>query len=149
MILVSLAIRKLKNAGRPKHRISHGNTAFANGMYRAYLPSKSKGGSVEMANPITVLSFANMVYPTSTLLLFAGFVVAVLIAADWYVWGRTYATDFRSPQTVKPQSDFIERFLVRTFAINQASVTRTAAIPGTLNAACVSTEDCHGFKKVA
>jgi len=102
-----------------------------------------------MANPITVLSFANMVYPTSTLLTFAAFVVAVLIAADWYVWGRTYAADFRSPQTVKPQSDFVERFLVRTFAINQASVTRTAAIPATLNVACVSTEDCHGFKKVA
>jgi hypothetical protein len=77
-----------------------------------------------MANPITVLSFANMVYPTSTLLTFAAFVVAVLLAADWYVWGRTYAADYRSPQTVKPQSDFIERFLVRAFATNPASETR-------------------------
>jgi hypothetical protein len=103
-----------------------------------------------MANPITVLSFANMVYPTSTLLTFAAFVVAVLLAADWYVWGRTYAADFRSPQTVKPQSDFIERFLVRAFATNPASETRTAAIPAMVCAACVSAEDDgHGFKKVA
>jgi len=103
-----------------------------------------------MANPITVLSFANMVYPTSTLLTFAAFVVAVLLAADWYVWGRTYAADYRSPQTVKPQSDFIERFLVRAFATNPASETRTAAIPAMACAACVSAEDDgHGFKKVA
>lgn len=97
-----------------------------------------------------VLSFANMVYPTSTLLIFAAAVVAVLIAADWYVWGRTYATDYRSPQTVKPQSDFIERFLVRAFATDQISPTRTTAIPATIGAASVSTEDDgHGFKKVA
>jgi hypothetical protein len=102
-----------------------------------------------MANPITVLSFANMVYPTSTLLTFAAFVVAVLLAADWYVWGRTYAPNFRSPQTVKPQSDFIERFLVRAFATNQASVTRTAGVPATVSAACVCGDDGHGFKKVA
>lgn len=104
-----------------------------------------------MAYPtFTVLSFANMVYPTSTLLTFAAVVVAVLLAADWYVWGRTYAADFRSPQTVRPQSDFIERFLVRAFATKQASVTRTAAIPATVSAASVPAEDDgHGFKKVA
>jgi hypothetical protein len=104
-----------------------------------------------MANPIfTVMSFANMVYPTSTLLTFAAIVVAVLIAADWYVWGRTYAADFRAPQTVKPHSDFIERFLVRTFATDQVSPTRIAAIPATVIAASVLAEDeGHGFKKVA
>ena len=104
-----------------------------------------------MANPtFTVLSFANMVYPTSTLLVFAAVVVAVLIAADWYVWGRTYAADYRSPRTVRPQSDFIERFLVRAFAIEQVSPTRTAAIPATVVAASVLAEDeGHGFKKVA
>lgn len=102
-----------------------------------------------MAYPtFTVLSFANMVYPTSTLLTFAAVVVAVLIAADWYVWGRTYAADYRSPRTLKPQSDFIERFLIRTFATEQVSPTRTAAVP--VSAASVSAEDDgHGFKKVA
>jgi uncharacterized lipoprotein YddW (UPF0748 family) len=104
-----------------------------------------------VANPtFNVLSFANMVYPTSTLLIFAAVVVAALIAADWYVWGRTYAADYRAPQTVKPQSDFIERFLVRAFATDQVSPTRTTAIPATARAASVSAEDDgHGFKKVA
>jgi hypothetical protein len=98
-----------------------------------------------MANPINVFSFASMVYPTFTMLAYAGFVAAVLLAADWYVWGRTYATNFRTPRTVKPQGDLVERFLVRAVAVNETHVPLTEMNPVP---ACVE-DDRHGFKRVA
>ncbi len=99
-----------------------------------------------MVNPnINVFSFAAMVYPTFTMLAYAGFVAAVLLAADWYVWSRTFAADFRTPHKVKPQGDFVERFLARAIAANESRVPFTE-----MNPAPVCTEDeGHGFKRVA
>jgi hypothetical protein len=48
--------------------------------------------------------------------------MAVLLVADWYVWGMTYANSFRQP--VKPWGETLE----------------------TANSAH---DDGHGFKKVA
>lgn len=93
-----------------------------------------------------------MVYPTFTVLTFAAILAAVLLAGDWYVWGLTYAADFRSPHPVKPRGDLVERFMVRWFATNEARVPRTEANPATVTPASVSAEaedDGHGFKKVA
>ena len=98
-----------------------------------------------MANPINVFSFASMVYPTFTMLAYAGFVAAVLLAADWYVWGRTYVANFRTPRTVKPQGDYVERFLARAVAVNQSRVPLTELNPVPVS----SEEDGHGFKRVA
>jgi hypothetical protein len=85
-------------------------------------------------------------------LTFGAILVAVLLAADWYVWGLTYASDFRQPHSVKPQgsSDLVEGILARLFASNEANVPRTAAKPSTVTAADTSAEDDgHGFRKVA
>ena len=91
-----------------------------------------------------------MVYPTFMVLTFAAILAAVLLTADWYVWGLTYAADFRLPQSVKPQGDLVERFLARLIATNEARVPRTATNPATVTAASVSAaDDGHGFKKVA
>jgi hypothetical protein len=98
----------------------------------------------------SIFSFASMVYPTFTMLAYAAVVAAVLIAADWYVWGRTYANDFRTPRTVKPQSDVVERILGRVIAVNEVRVPLTGMNPVTATAASVSAEDDgHGFRKVA
>ena len=98
----------------------------------------------------SIFSFASMVYPTFTMLAYAAVVAAVLIAADWYVWGRTYANDFRTPRTVKPQSDLVERFLGRMITGNEARVPLTEMNPVTASMASGAAEDDgHGFRKVA
>ena len=108
--------------------------------------SKSQGRLGQMANPINVFSFASMVYPTFTMLAYAGFVAAVLLAADWYVWGRTYAANFRTPNNVKPQGDLVERFLTRAVAVNEARVPFTEMNPVPV---CSEDDGQHGFKRVA
>jgi hypothetical protein len=44
-----------------------------------------------------------MDYSTFSILTTGAILAAVLAAADWYVWGLTYASDFRQPHRVKPQ----------------------------------------------
>ena len=90
----------------------------------------------------SIFSFASMVYPTFTMLAYAAVVAAVLIAADWYVWGRTYTNDFRTPRTVKPQSDVVERILGRVIAVNEVRVPLTEMNPVTATAASVSRLSC-------
>jgi hypothetical protein len=98
----------------------------------------------------SIFNFAAMVYPTFTMVAYAAFVVAVLLAADWYVWGRTYANDFRTPRTVKPQGDLVEHFLGRLIAVNEARVPLTEMNPVTATVAPASAEDDRqGFRKVA
>lgn len=38
-----------------------------------------------------------MVVPTISVLSFSAVVMAALLAADWYVWGMTYAKNLRKP----------------------------------------------------
>jgi hypothetical protein len=42
-----------------------------------------------------------MVYPTMSVLTISAIVMAVLLAADWYVWGLTYANSWR--ESVRPR----------------------------------------------
>ncbi len=64
-----------------------------------------------------------MIFPTMSVLSFSAILMTVLLAADWYVWGMSYARNFRQP--VKPCGE----------------------IEGTLST--VADHDGHGFKKVA
>lgn len=63
-----------------------------------------------------------MVFPTMSVLSFSAFLMVALLAADWYVWGMTYANSFR--QSVKPCGETLE--------VNTSEQ-----------------DDGHGFKKVA
>lgn len=63
-----------------------------------------------------------MVYPSMSVVSLSAILMAVLLVADWYVWGMTYANSFRQP--VKPWGETLE----------------------TANSAH---DDGHGFKKVA
>ena len=93
-----------------------------------------------------------MIYPTIPVLISVAILTAALLAADWYVWGLTYATDFRQPHPVKPQGtgELVERFLGRLIATNEAIVPRTEAQPVTVTASAAPADhDGHGFKKVA
>lgn len=93
-----------------------------------------------------------MTYPTISVLISVAILTAVLLAADWYVWGLTYATDFRQPHPVKPRGTgaLVERFLARLIAANEAIVPRTEAKPAEVAASGTSVDhDGHGFKKVA
>jgi hypothetical protein len=42
-----------------------------------------------------------MINPSMTVLVLGTIVMALLLAADWYVWGMTYATNSR--RTVRPR----------------------------------------------
>jgi hypothetical protein len=98
-----------------------------------------------VSSNLTVLGFASMVYPTFTVLAYAVIIGAILLAADWYVWGRTYNNEVGSPLTQKPKSDMIERFLKRALALNGAGVAITEMNP----ASAMVEDEGHGFKKVA
>ena len=65
-----------------------------------------------------------MIFPTMSVLSFSAILMTVLLVADWYVWGMTYARNFRQP--VKPCGEIV-------------STRSTAA----------ENDDGHGFKKVA
>jgi hypothetical protein len=93
-----------------------------------------------------------MVYPTISILTSGAIVAALLLAADWYVWGRTYATNFRQPCPVKPQAsaDLVEGVLVRLIASAETCVPRTEGAASTVTATGTATHDGeHGFKQVA
>jgi hypothetical protein len=64
-----------------------------------------------------------MIFPTTAVLGFSAILMTILLAADWYVWGMTYARNFRQP--VKPCGE----------------------IEGVVSGPAV--QDGHGFKKVA
>lgn len=63
-----------------------------------------------------------MVFPTMSIFSFSAILMVALLAADWYVWGMTYANSFRQP--VKPYGE--------TLAVNTSAH-----------------DDGHGFKQVA
>jgi hypothetical protein len=93
-----------------------------------------------------------MIYPAMSVLIPAAILTAVLLAAVWYLWGLSYAADFRQPRPVKPQvtGDLVERFLARLIAANEAVVPSGEAKPAEVTASGTCADhDGHGFKKVA
>jgi len=82
-----------------------------------------------------------MDYSTFSILTAGAISAAVLVAADWYVWGLTYASDFRQPHRVKPQDagNFVERIFARG---GVSSLAKPAACGR-------GHDEGHGFKQVA
>ena len=93
-----------------------------------------------------------MIFPTISVLSFSAFVMVVLLAADWLVWGMTFASDFRQPYPVKPQgsAELVEGVLARLIESTETHVPRTEASPCTVTATSTCEyDDGHGFKRVA
>jgi hypothetical protein len=93
-----------------------------------------------------------MVYPTISILTSGALVAAILLAADWYVWGLTYANDFRQPHPVKPQGagNVMESVLARFVATAEVSLPRTEpTLSSPMATSTTSQDDGHGFKQVA
>jgi hypothetical protein len=88
-----------------------------------------------------------VVYSTFSLLTSGAILAAVLVAADWYVWGLTYASDFRQPHRVKPQDagNFVERIFARAGVASFAPTAATTASAATGR----GHDEGHGFKQVA
>lgn len=82
-----------------------------------------------------------MDYSTFSILTSGAILAAVLVAADWYVWGMTYASDFRKPHQVKPRD--AGNFVERIFARGGVSVFPKPAANGRGH------DEGHGFKQVA
>lgn len=80
----------------------------------------------------------------------AGFILAaVLMAADWFVWGLTY-TNHSNRGRIKPISaaDLADGFLNRFVEVNQ-SVLPCAALHAAHSKPAVHGDDDGGFKHVA
>ena len=92
-----------------------------------------------------------MVYPTFSLLIAAAISAAVLLAADWYVWGLTYANDFRQPHPVNPQGsgEVVEGMLAHFVATAETHVPHSDATRPTATASASTQDERHGFKQVA
>lgn len=77
--------------------------------------------------------------------------VAVLAAADWYVWGLNLAVNPRQPRRPQPLTglELIDLGLGRLIAANQAVLPKAALGTGRANGQPLSTDPDDGFKRVA
>ena len=92
-----------------------------------------------------------MMFSTTIILTAIGLATA-LAAADWYVWGRTYAADIRGPRTPRPltATELLDGILARTIRANQAVLPRTVDGAEVAEAQAANADhDGNGFKKVA
>jgi hypothetical protein len=91
-----------------------------------------------------------MLFP-STLVIFVGALfVAVLAAADWYVWGLNSAIAPRQPRNPVPLTglEIIDLALGRLIAANQAVLPKAAFETAYTNGVVTSNPN-DGFKRVA
>lgn len=93
-----------------------------------------------------------MFIPSLSIVVAAVTVTAILIVADWFVWGMTYATDFRLPRRIRPLGtvQIIDRALGRLIAANQAILPKAVIESAQAKAPVVAEEyEGAGFRKVA
>ena len=90
-----------------------------------------------------------MLVPSIQILAFGAIVMATLAAADYYIWGTTWARDFRAPRRVRPlaAAELVEAALEGVIETNAGMLPRSV-----IESACNKTATAHddaGFKKVA
>jgi len=93
-----------------------------------------------------------MFIPSLSIVVAAVAVTAILMVADWFVWGMTYATDFRLPRRVRPVGtvEIIDRALSRLIAANQAVLPKSVIESMQAKAPLTGEEhEAAGFRKVA
>jgi hypothetical protein len=88
----------------------------------------------------------------STLILFVGAsLVAVLAAADWYLWGLNLSVSPRQPRKPQPLTglELIDLGLGRMIAVNGAVLPKAAFETAHRTGAPQVTDPDDGFKRVA
>jgi hypothetical protein len=93
-----------------------------------------------------------MFMPSLSIVVAAVAVTAILLVADWFVWGMTYSTDFRLPRRIRPLGtvEIIDRALGRLIAANQAILPKAVIESAQVKAPMAPEEsEGAGFRKVA
>ena len=95
-----------------------------------------------------------MLLPSLSIISLGVAVITILMATNWYVWGRTWASDFRQPsRIITPFSAkaLIEQALAQLIATNHAVLPRTAITHDSRTAHAASSFEPvdGGFKHVA
>ena len=92
-----------------------------------------------------------MLIPSSLVILTAALLIAVLAAADWYVWGLNLTSNPRQPRHPQPLTglELVDLALARLIAANEAVLPKVALETARANGAPVATDPDDGFKRVA
>ena len=92
-----------------------------------------------------------MLIPSSLVILTAALLIAVLAAADWYVWGLNLVSNPRQPRHPQPLTglELVDLALARLIAANEAVLPKVALETARANGAPVATDPDDGFKRVA
>jgi hypothetical protein len=97
----------------------------------------------------------NMLLPSLSIIFVGVAITSILMAVNWYVWGLTWASDFRQPSRVSPYGAraLVEQALGQLIATNQAvlpQIVITSAHEGRTAQPANSLErGDDGFKHVA
>jgi hypothetical protein len=97
----------------------------------------------------------NMLLPSLSIIFVGVASTGILMAVNWYVWGLTWASDFRQPSRVSPYGAraLVEQALGQLIATNQAvlpQIVITSAHEGRSTQSANSLERADdGFKHVA
>jgi hypothetical protein len=91
-----------------------------------------------------------MVFASTSVITFAIGITAVLMVANWFIWGLNNPRDLRHPSTVIPLKgkEIVELALRRLIAVNQAALPRNAATAEAPRCSACDNGD-QGFKHVA
>jgi hypothetical protein len=95
-----------------------------------------------------------MLLPSLSIISLGVAVITIMMATNWYVWGRTWTSDFRQPsRNIRPFSgkELIEQVLAQVIATNHAVLPWTAITHDSRTAHRASSfEPANGgFKHVA
>jgi hypothetical protein len=91
-----------------------------------------------------------MVFASTSVITFAIGITAVLMIANWFIWGLNNPRDLRHPSTVTPLrgKEIVEMALRRLIAANEAVLPRNAATAQAPQRSVCDNGD-NGFKHVA
>jgi hypothetical protein len=92
-----------------------------------------------------------MLVPSTFVLFVGAFAVALLIAADWYVWGLNMTTSPRETRRPQPLTgiELVDLALGRLIAANEATLPKAAFATARAKGARLATDPDDGFKRVA
>lgn len=91
-----------------------------------------------------------MIFASTSAIAFAIGITAVLMIANWFIWGLNNPRDLRHPSTVTPLKgkEIVEMALRRLVAANEAVLPRNSAAAAAPRLSASDNGD-HGFKRVA
>jgi hypothetical protein len=92
----------------------------------------------------------HMVFASTSVITFAIGITAVLMIANWFIWGLNNPRDLRHPSTVTPLKgkEIVEMALRRLVAANEAVLPRNTAAAAAPRVSASDNGD-NGFKRVA